>query len=162
MVQLSKLLISLVILQRKCKISSCWMSLLLPSVLRLSWLLSGIILSFSPRNPQHSPPSLITNVVCSFQLTIVRILAQTTQVLKHTPWINLVSLFIYEGDCACTKNNNLIGKFEFSGLPPNLTGVSEIEIIFDINANSILNISTSNKTTCKLICDPVIQGGRGP
>ncbi|KAG2143843.1 heat shock protein 70, partial [Suillus bovinus] len=55
----------------------------------------------------------------------------------------------YEGEHACTKDNNLLGKFELSGIPPAPCGVPQIEVTFDIDANGILNVSTSNKTTGK-------------
>ena len=49
-----------------------------------------------------------------------------------------------------TKDNNLLGKFELSSIPPAPRGV-QIEVTFDINANSILNVSASesDKTTGK-------------
>ncbi|KAG2128936.1 heat shock protein 70, partial [Suillus bovinus] len=60
-----------------------------------------------------------------------------------------VLIQVYEGGHACTKDNNLLGKFELSGIPPAPRGVPQIEVTFNINANGILNISTSNKTTSK-------------
>lgn len=34
-----------------------------------------------------------------------------------------------------TKDNNLLGKFELSGIPPAPRGVPQIEVTFDIDAN---------------------------
>jgi hypothetical protein len=48
-----------------------------------------------------------------------------------------------------TKNNNLLGKFELSGNPPAPRGVPQVEVSFDIDANGILNVSASDKTTGK-------------
>ncbi|KAH9944803.1 hsp70 family member [Amylocystis lapponica] len=56
---------------------------------------------------------------------------------------------VYEGERARTKDNNLLGKFELSGIPPTPRGVPQIEVTFDIDANGIFNISASDKTTCK-------------
>ena len=56
---------------------------------------------------------------------------------------------IFEGERARTKDNNLLGKFELSGIPPAPRGVPQIEVTFDIDANGILNVSASDKTTGK-------------
>ncbi|KAG2108253.1 putative heat shock cognate protein, partial [Suillus discolor] len=60
-----------------------------------------------------------------------------------------VLIQVYEGERACTKDNNLLGKFELSGIPPAPCGVPQIEVTFDIDANGILNVSASDKTTGK-------------
>merc|ERR1719240_1609813 len=46
-----------------------------------------------------------------------------------------------------TKDNNLLGKFELSGIPPAPRGVPQIEVTFDIDANGILNVSAVDKST---------------
>jgi len=46
-----------------------------------------------------------------------------------------------------TKDNNLLGKFELTGIPPAPRGVPQIEVTFDIDANGILNVSASEKAT---------------
>ncbi|KIK16377.1 hypothetical protein PISMIDRAFT_268287 [Pisolithus microcarpus 441] len=60
-----------------------------------------------------------------------------------------VSIQVYEGERARTKDNNLLGKFELTGIPPAPRGVPQIEVTFDIEANGILNVSASDKTTGK-------------
>jgi heat shock protein 1/8 len=60
-----------------------------------------------------------------------------------------VLIQVYEGERARTKDNNLLGKFELSGIPPAPRGVPQIDVTFDIDANGILNVSASNKTTGK-------------
>ena len=45
-----------------------------------------------------------------------------------------VLIQVYEGEHACTKDNNLLGKFELSGIPPTSCGVPQIEVTFDIDA----------------------------
>ncbi|KAG2147098.1 heat shock cognate 70 [Suillus cothurnatus] len=57
-----------------------------------------------------------------------------------------VLIQVYEGERARTKDNNLLGKFELSGIPPAPRGVPQIEVTFDIDANGILNVSASDKT----------------
>ena len=60
-----------------------------------------------------------------------------------------VLIQVYEGERARTKDNNLLGKFELSGIPPAPRGVPQVEVSFDIDANGILNVSASDKTTGK-------------
>uniref|UniRef100_A0A0B6ZWS4 Heat shock protein 70 n=1 Tax=Arion vulgaris TaxID=1028688 RepID=A0A0B6ZWS4_9EUPU len=60
-----------------------------------------------------------------------------------------VLIQVYEGERAMTKDNNLLGKFELTGIPPAPRGVPQIEVTFDIDANGILNVSASDKSTGK-------------
>uniref|UniRef100_A0A2I3TL81 HSPA8 n=1 Tax=Pan troglodytes TaxID=9598 RepID=A0A2I3TL81_PANTR len=56
---------------------------------------------------------------------------------------------VYEGERATTKDNNLLGKCELTGIPPAPCGVPQIEVTFDIDANVILNVSSVDKSTGK-------------
>ncbi|WZZ35433.1 hypothetical protein YC2023_018834 [Brassica napus] len=58
-----------------------------------------------------------------------------------------VLIQVYEGERARTKDNNLLGKFELSGIPLAPRGVPQITVCFDIDANGILNVSAEDKTT---------------
>src|SRR6218665_3071104 len=60
-----------------------------------------------------------------------------------------VLIQVYEGERAMTKDNNLLGKFELSGIPPAPRGLPQIEVTFDIDANGILNVSAQDKSTGK-------------
>jgi len=60
-----------------------------------------------------------------------------------------VLIQVFEGERAMTKDNNLLGKFELSGIPPAPRGVPQIEVTFDIDANAILNVSACDKSTGK-------------
>lgn len=48
-----------------------------------------------------------------------------------------------------TKDNNILGKFELSGIAPAPRGVPQIEVTFDIDANGILNVTAVDKSTGK-------------
>ena len=61
-----------------------------------------------------------------------------------------VTIQVYEGERAMTKDNHLLGKFDLTGIPPAPRGVPQIEVTFDIDANGILNVSASDKSTGKL------------
>jgi L1 cell adhesion molecule like protein len=60
-----------------------------------------------------------------------------------------VLIQVYEGERARTKDNNLLGKFELSGIPPAPRGVPQIEVTFDVDANGIMNVSAVEKGTGK-------------
>lgn len=54
---------------------------------------------------------------------------------------------VYEGERSRTRDNNLLGKFELSGIPPAPRGVPQINVSFDMDANGILNVHAEDKTT---------------
>ena len=60
-----------------------------------------------------------------------------------------VLIQVFEGERAETTKNNLLGKFELSGIPPAPRGVPQIEVTFDIDANGILNVTAQDKNTGK-------------
>ncbi|KAL6855239.1 Hsp70 chaperone [Amphichorda felina] len=60
-----------------------------------------------------------------------------------------VLIQVYEGERQRTKDNNLLGKFELTGIPPAPRGVPQIEVTFDVDANGIINISAVEKGTGK-------------
>lgn len=62
-----------------------------------------------------------------------------------------VLIQVYEGERSRTKDNNLLGKFELSGIPPAPRGVPQINVIFDIDANGVLNVSAEDKTAGKVL-----------
>jgi len=60
-----------------------------------------------------------------------------------------VLIQVFEGERAMTKDNNILGKFELTGIPPAPRGVPQIEVTFDIDANGILNVTAIEKSTGK-------------
>jgi L1 cell adhesion molecule like protein len=60
-----------------------------------------------------------------------------------------VLIQVFEGERARTKDNNLLGTFELSGIPPAPRGVPQIEVTFDLDANGILTVTAEDKTTGK-------------
>merc|ERR1711985_70321 len=58
-----------------------------------------------------------------------------------------VLIQVFEGERARTKDNNLLGKFELSGIPPAPRGVPQINVIYDVDANGIINVSAVEKGT---------------
>jgi len=60
-----------------------------------------------------------------------------------------VSVQVYEGERAMTRDNHMLGKFDLTGIPPAPRGVPQIEVTFDIDANGILNVSAADKSSGK-------------
>merc|ERR1712218_583177 len=60
-----------------------------------------------------------------------------------------VTIQVYEGERAMTKDNHNLGKFDLTGIPPAPRGVPQIEVTFDIDANGILNVSAMDKSSGK-------------
>ncbi|AMD22760.1 HHL010Cp [Eremothecium sinecaudum] len=60
-----------------------------------------------------------------------------------------VMIQVYEGERAMAKDNNLLGKFELTGIPPSPRGVPQIEVTFALDANGILKVSATDKGTGK-------------
>jgi len=60
-----------------------------------------------------------------------------------------VSINVFEGERALTKDNHGLGKFDMTGIPPAPKGVPQIEVTFEIDENSIMTVSASDKGTGK-------------
>jgi len=60
-----------------------------------------------------------------------------------------VLIQVFEGERTMTRDNNLLGKFELSGIPPAPRGKPQIEVTFDIDANGIMTVNALDKTTGK-------------
>ena len=60
-----------------------------------------------------------------------------------------VSIQVFEGERALTKDNNDLGNFKLEGIPPARRGVPQIEVAFDVDANGIMNIEATDKGTGK-------------
>ena len=58
-----------------------------------------------------------------------------------------VTIRVFEGERSMTKDNHLLGSFELGNIPPAPRGVPQIEVSFDIDANSILNVSAVDKAS---------------
>jgi heat shock protein 1/8 len=59
----------------------------------------------------------------------------------------VVEFPIYEGERVMCRDNNLLGQFELTGIPPAPRGVPEIECTFELDANGILHVSAEDKAT---------------
>ena len=60
-----------------------------------------------------------------------------------------VTIKIFEGERAMTKDNHLLGNFDLSGIPKAPRGVPQIQVTFDLDENGILNVSAKDTGTGK-------------
>jgi heat shock protein 1/8 len=60
-----------------------------------------------------------------------------------------VLIQVFEGERARTADNNRLGKFELSGIPPMPRGTPQVEVTFALDANGILNVSAVEKSSGK-------------
>jgi len=60
-----------------------------------------------------------------------------------------VEIHILQGERTMSKDNKTIGRFHLDGLPPSQRGIPQIEVIFNIDANGIINVSAVDKGTNK-------------
>ncbi|WP_233900036.1 molecular chaperone DnaK [Tenacibaculum piscium] len=60
-----------------------------------------------------------------------------------------VDIHVLQGERAMAADNNTIGRFQLTDIPPAQRGVPQIEVTFDIDANGIIKVSASDKATGK-------------
>ena len=60
-----------------------------------------------------------------------------------------VYIQVFEGERQLTKDNHQLGTFNLDGIPPMPRGQPQIEVTFDLDANSILNVTAVEKSTGK-------------
>jgi len=60
-----------------------------------------------------------------------------------------VEIHVLQGERTMAKDNRTIGKFHLDGIPPARRGTPQIEVIFDIDANGIINVSAVDNATNK-------------
>jgi heat shock 70kDa protein 1/2/6/8 len=54
---------------------------------------------------------------------------------------------VFEGESASTKDNNLLGTLDLSGIPRAPVGVPSIDVTFDIDANGVLDVLAKDRAT---------------
>lgn len=61
----------------------------------------------------------------------------------------MVQISVFEGERPMVSKNHKLGQFDLTGIPPAARGVPQIEVTFDIDANSILTVTAVEKGTGK-------------
>lgn len=60
-----------------------------------------------------------------------------------------VTISVFQGEREIARDNKLMGNFDLVGIPPSPRGVPQIEVTFDIDANGIVHVNASDKSTGK-------------
>lgn len=60
------------------------------------------------------------------------------------------TISVFEGERPLTKDNNKLGEFNLTNIPPMPRGVPQIEITYDVDANGILTVSAVEKSSGKV------------
>jgi len=60
-----------------------------------------------------------------------------------------VEIHVLQGERELALHNKTIGKFQLTGIPPAARGTPQVEVTFDIDANSILHVAARDKATGK-------------
>ncbi|KAJ9578045.1 hypothetical protein L9F63_025094 [Diploptera punctata] len=74
---------------------------------------------------------------------------QTQNFTTHHNNQTAVTVKVYEGERALTHENNILGIFDLTGIPPAPRGIPKIEVTFNLDANGILNVSAKDLCTMK-------------
>jgi molecular chaperone DnaK len=60
-----------------------------------------------------------------------------------------VTIHVLQGERERSQDNKSLGRFDLADIPPAPRGLPQIEVMFDIDANGILNVSAKDKATGK-------------
>jgi len=71
---------------------------------------------------------------------------------------NSVEVHVLQGERQMTEGNKSLGRFRLSGIPPAPRGVPQVQVSFDIDANGLLQVSATDRTTGRQQ-SVTIQGG---
>lgn len=69
-----------------------------------------------------------------------------------------VEIRVFQGERQLVQDNQLIGNFKLSGIPPLPKGVPKVEVAFDIDANGIINVSAKELTSGQETSITVVGG----
>ncbi len=60
-----------------------------------------------------------------------------------------VTIRVFQGEREMAADNKLLGQFDLVGIPPAPRGMPQIEVIFDIDVNGLVNVTAKDKATNK-------------
>lgn len=62
-------------------------------------------------------------------------------------YVKNVKIKVFEGERRLTKDNFCVGEFVLSGITPQPRGIPEIDVMFNIDVNGIINVTATDKKT---------------
>ncbi|WP_224449759.1 molecular chaperone DnaK [Haloprofundus salilacus] len=71
-----------------------------------------------------------------------------------------VQVRVFQGEREMAQNNELLGEFQLTGIPPAPAGTPQIEVTFNIDENGIVNVEAEDKGSGNKE-DITIEGGAG-
>lgn len=72
---------------------------------------------------------------------------QTKDLTTLEDYQRCMTIEVFEGERALTRDNNLLGVFELDKIPPAPRGVATVDVTFDVDANGILSVSARDRST---------------
>ncbi|XP_041984180.1 heat shock protein 68-like [Aricia agestis] len=72
---------------------------------------------------------------------------QTKEITTLEDFQTTMTIEVFEGERTLTKDNRLLGVFELNKIPPVPRGIAKIDIIFEIDSDSILTVSARDRST---------------
>jgi molecular chaperone DnaK len=72
----------------------------------------------------------------------------------------MVQIRVFQGEREIAEENELLGEFSLTGIPPSPAGVPQIEVTFEIDENGIVNVSAEDQASGSKE-DITIEGGAG-
>jgi len=119
----------------------------------------------------HDVTPLSLGIETNYNFTMGVVIPRNTAIptKKTAPFTTLydkqtsVSFRVYEGESASTKDNNLLGEFVLTDVPPAAQGVPMFDVTFDIDANGVMKVSAVDRDTGRKSGITIVNhGGRMP